>query len=62
MGISAETGKKKNQMEMLEMRSSATEMKNAFEGSAALDDSMTQLGKEARSIEITQTNTQRRKK
>ena len=61
MGISPEMGKKKTQMEMLEMRSRATEMKNAFEGPAALDDSMTQPGKEARSIEITQTNTQRRK-
>lgn len=39
----------------------ATEMKDAFDGPVALDDSMTQLGKEARSIEITQTNTQRRK-
>jgi hypothetical protein len=61
MGISAEMGKKKNQMEMLELRSPATEMKNVFEGPAALDDSMTQPGKEARSIEITQTNTQRRR-
>lgn len=43
------------------MRNMATEIKNAFDGPTALDDSVTQLRKEVRSIEIAQTNTQRRK-
>lgn len=48
-------------MEMLEMRNTATEMKNVFVGPTALDDSVIQLRKGARSMETTQTKTQRRK-
>lgn len=44
------------------MRNIATEIKDAFDGPTALDDSVTQLRKEVRSIEIAQTNTQRRKR
>lgn len=40
-------GRKKYQMETLKMRNMATEIKDAFDGPTALDDSVTQLGKKS---------------